>query len=351
MNKNNVDGSVTLLNGFAEYQKIAHTFFEDGYRYTSLYLQGAYSFFYDITTIPSILNFVKFCCGLRTVSFLKKIIIKNNITDVVSFHFAVTPSASKACKKIFLETGKKIPVTQVITDPFTAHPAWYLVPNAKFVVFSKQIKEKIIKEKLIDENAKIENFDFIIGNKFYPPSKDEIFELKTKHFSNFSNYDFTKKTILVVGGGDGLKGMYKLVKEFCSIKDFNFIVICGKVKKRLEKVNKIIKKNNSKNIFVYDYVNFISDFIKISDCVITKAGANIMMEVLACKKPIIVSNYIHGQEKGNVEHIIKSRAGWFIQSPKKIIQKILSLKNVEDIITEKFEKRDYERLIKFIVDR
>ncbi|KAJ6699852.1 MONOGALACTOSYLDIACYLGLYCEROL SYNTHASE [Salix purpurea] len=51
------------------------------------------------------------------------------------------------------------------------------------------------------------------------------------------------------------------------------------------------------------------------DCIITKAGPGTIAEALIRGLPIILNDYIPGQEKGNVPYVVDNGAGVFTRSP------------------------------------
>ncbi|XP_076885451.1 monogalactosyldiacylglycerol synthase 2, chloroplastic-like isoform X2 [Bidens hawaiensis] len=56
------------------------------------------------------------------------------------------------------------------------------------------------------------------------------------------------------------------------------------------------------------------------DCIITKAGPGTIAEALIRGLPIILNDYIPGQEKGNVPYVVNNGAGAFTRSPKETAQ-------------------------------
>ena len=44
------------------------------------------------------------------------------------------------------------------------------------------------------------------------------------------------------------------------------------------------------------------------------------MEALILEKPVIIVDYIYGQEKGNVDFVVENRVGHFIRNPKKAME-------------------------------
>jgi processive 1,2-diacylglycerol beta-glucosyltransferase/1,2-diacylglycerol 3-beta-galactosyltransferase len=101
-------------------------------------------------------------------------------------------------------------------------------------------------------------------------------------------------------------------------------VVCGRDRLSYGVLSRLAKKTPSL-LTVHGYVRDMPDLIQKSDCVVTKAGASLTMEVLALRKPLIISTYIHGQELGNVRYVTRNGAGWFIQKPADIYRKLLRL--------------------------
>ncbi len=76
-----------------------------------------------------------------------------------------------------------------------------------------------------------------------------------------------------------------------------------------------------------------------------KAGPATLLEALSCRKPIIISRYIHNQELGNMRFAVQNKVGWFIQKPSKIYDKIEELLN-----DEKFDERMAENFDRLTFD-
>lgn len=303
-----------LVSGFQRRQICANAIFEKSYSFMASFFPSLYSFIFDFTSIPCILALCEFGCTVVTRHYLARIIKKHNIKKIVCFHFAVAPAAHRAIQM----TNPNIPLIIDVTDPFTAHPAWWLVPSASFIVHSEEIKQEMIKiHKIKEKNIRV--LPFIINEKFNASySLVEVEQIKANCGINKD-----QKVILVAGGGEGLPGLIKIVKNFVTTKNnsITLVAVCGRDEITFATISKIAKENPDSNLQVLGYVTNMSDLIKMSDCVVSKAGASMMMQVLACKKPLIISTYIHGQEKGNVDFVIKKQVGWFIRSPQKIIQR------------------------------
>ncbi len=316
--------SVESLNGFSPNQHIAKAFFETGYRLACTYLPAAYSLFYDLTTLPPALHCTKALCSWRTVPFLERYIRERGITKVVTFHFVVAPAAVRAIRRV----NPSIPFLIVVTDPFTVHPSWFLAREQHFIVYTESLKEEIIRTYRIPAE-RITVMPFVLDRRFLRaiPAPD-IAGLKEKYQASGH-----ERIVLVTGGGGGLKGMVKLIRYFLEQKArFGIIAVCGHDKRarlRLEKLACFLEKNGrpfpGAGLKVFGFVPFMDELIRIADCVVTKAGASMMMEVLACRKPLIISTFIHGQERGNVRFVTENGVGWFLRTPAAIYEKITRL--------------------------
>ena len=162
----------------------------------------------------------------------------------------------------------------------------------------------------------------LLNDKFLTKNSDEeILALRDKY-----GIPRDKRVVLISGGGEGLPGTFNIISEFIAKKvDFSVIVVCGRGKKTKKTLEMIKKLNPNFNLFVFGFVTFLDELVKLSDCAIVKAGPATVLEMLVTNTPVIISTFIHGQELGNVRFVYENKAGWFIQKPKAISDKIAQL--------------------------
>ncbi|MDR1785277.1 MAG: hypothetical protein LBR23_02255, partial [Spirochaetaceae bacterium] len=161
------DGAEAVLrNGFAPGQFFCRSLFETGYHLTSIAARGAYSLYYDINLIPWVLRITTALVNLRTRYHLRRIVRREGITRIVCLHFALGPGCRFAADR----AGRKVPVFVVVTDPFTAHPSWFLAPDAHYIVFSRELKTHM-REKFGIEDARI--FPFVLKDEYTRPQETE----------------------------------------------------------------------------------------------------------------------------------------------------------------------------------
>lgn len=308
---------VELVNGFENKNVFGKILFERLYRITSNYFTGAWALIYEISRFRAVQSLVAMCVRPTVLRYLKEKIASSGATDIVSFHFALTPSIVSAIR----ELGRDIHLTCVVTDPFTLPKAWFYNKNVDYLVFSNQARDFAIKECGMSAE-KVRVIPFLLDKKFGRiPDSAEIAALREKH-----GFEQNKRVVLLAGGGDGLPHAKRIVNTFAMRKvDFAVAVVCGRDKTAQSYMNMLAKMNPHLDLHVYGFVDFMDELISLSDCAVIKPGASTIMEVLLKKKPVIICRYIHGQELGNVEFALKNHVGFFIRKGADISKKVEEL--------------------------
>ncbi len=321
--KQNPDAEVVMVNGFDKANILGKVGFELLYFWATNFFHGLFPLIYDISQHRIFATMVSKLMRFHTVHYLKKVFKREQPTDIVSFHFAL----SSYSKSAVIRLHKKVNITVMVTDPFTLPNAWFWDRSLDYLVYSEEAKQTGIAQKVPAE--KITVVPFVMNPKFQEPfdSKD-ILTLRKKH-----GFDPNKKTVLLVGGGDGLPGAVDIVNK-CILRKAKFAiaVVCGKDMGKYTYLESLKRLYPKLDLHVYGFVNYLDELIKLSDCVVMKAGPATLLEALSCRKPIIISRYIHNQELGNMRFAVQNKVGWFIQKPSKIYDKI------EEI----FEDQDFD---------
>lgn len=327
--KLNPEAEIVMVNGFDSKNYLGKLFFEQGYYLSTNFFHGLYPLTYDISQFRFFQTLMLKLIRRHTTDYLEKVIEKEQPTDIISFHFALSPFIKRALRKI----DAKINFTVMITDPFTVPHCWFYEKDLNYLVYSQEAKDIGIKLNVPAENITI--VPFALNPKYQIPfKKDDVIALKKKH-----GFDLDKKVLLMVGGGDGIPGAIEIINKCISRKaDFSVAVICGhdKAKKTYLEGKKLLYPKL--DLHVFGFVNFLDELVKLSDCVVMKAGPATLIEVLTCKKPVVICRYIHNQEKGNMMFAVKNKVGYFIQKPSRIYDKVEELLDDKDFDV-KMEKR------------
>jgi len=304
-----------LIDGFQRTPRCVQYIIEDRYRMLQYTGKWFFEFLYAINKIPIIARITCLLIAPFMKKYLEEVIIKEQPDKIVIFHFFLIIPIFKILEKKKLS----IPVTTVITDPFTPHTMWFLLKNQNFIVFSKDLEAKVLKKK---RGYEVNGFPFVIDNKFSKElSKEEISSVKKKY-----EYNPAKKMLLILGGGDGIPKGEKILEELLKSKpDYEIGIVCGKNEILQKGAENLKVKYLAENLKIYGYVDFIYELINISDVVLTKCGASTIMEILNLKKVPVVNDYIWEQEQGNVDYLLEKKLGIYEPKIKKLPEAVKNL--------------------------
>lgn len=319
--ENDSNTNIILADGLEESPQFVKKIIEDGYGLLQSKAKWYYEFLYATNKFLPI-GFLNISLTNYFVSdYIKKLILEQKPSKIVIFHFFLIAPVYR----ILSELESYIPALTVVTDPYTAHPLWFQTKRQKYVIFSDKLLKECIKKKISSENLFLN--PFIVDQKF----SNTMDENQKKDFCISKNIHYDSKTILLLGGCDGLPRGEKVLVELLSNNSCNYqiIMVCGKNKELFEKGTELKKKYPQ--LIVFGYVDFVYELLNISDVVITKCGASTIMEILLLKKVPIIIDYIWEQEKGNMEFVRDNKMG--------IYEKRISL--IPQIVNRLFTDKSY----------
>jgi 1,2-diacylglycerol 3-beta-galactosyltransferase len=120
--------------------------------------------------------------------------------------------------------------------------------------------------------------------------------------------DQNLKTVLLMGGGDGVGGLAPIATAVASrLKELKqsaqLVVICGHNKKMSDCLKSSLKQTDTMKVSIRGFVNNIDEFMAASDCLITKAGPGTIAESMIRGLPLILSYYLPGQVSLFISHL------------------------------------------------
>ncbi len=308
-NKNKGDVEIVLSDGLTNSNRLVKGIIEDGYRNAINKLSWTFEFLYALNKIRIFAVFTSFLVSKFVLKHVEKQILSERPDKIVIFHFFLIRAVSVIIRKHNLH----IPVITVVTDPFTAHPLWFLYKNQNYIVFSEMLKEKCIQQGIDGKYLKV--FPFVLDQKYsHIPDKTQLTAIR-----NELGFRPESKIILIMGGGEGMPKGKKILKNILRNNlEAEIAIVCGKNEKMSKHISKLKEKYRLDNLKIYGFIDFIHSLISISDVIITKCGASTFMEILLLGKVQIINNYIWEQEKGNMEYVCNNEMGILEKNSKKI---------------------------------
>ncbi|XP_076900755.1 monogalactosyldiacylglycerol synthase 2, chloroplastic-like isoform X2 [Bidens hawaiensis] len=208
---------------------------------------------------------------------------------------------------------KKVIFVTVITDLNTCHRTWFHPGVKRCYCPSEEVSKRALLDRLEPNQVRV--FGLPIRPSFARAvlNKDDLrVELEL---------DPVLPAVLLMGGGEGMGPVKKTAKALAESLFDNengkplgqMVVICGRNKALASSLQSLEWQIPVK---VRGFETQMQKWMGACDCIITKAGPGTIAEALIRGLPIILNDYIPGQEKGNVPYVVDNGAGVFIRSPK-----------------------------------
>uniref|UniRef100_A0A7N1A426 monogalactosyldiacylglycerol synthase n=1 Tax=Kalanchoe fedtschenkoi TaxID=63787 RepID=A0A7N1A426_KALFE len=208
---------------------------------------------------------------------------------------------------------KKVVFVTVITDLNSCHPTWFHPGVNRCYCPSQEVAKRAALFGLDDSQIRV--FGLPVRPSFARAvlSKDDLpVELEM---------DPDLPAVLLMGGGEGMGPVKKTAKAleeslFNQESDTpigQLIIICGRNKTLVSTLESLEWKIPVK---IRGFETQMQKWMGACDCIITKAGPGTIAEALIRGLPIILNDYIPGQEKGNVPYVVDNGAGVFTRNAK-----------------------------------
>ncbi len=321
-----------LCNPIQDAQRFTRFCVVKSYNYMASKGRFLWPAFYLASAWSPLLTLSEFLFSRSVYRQIAHAVYEHQITRIVVVHFMCRRPVRMALQRI---GANHIPVIQVVTDPYTAHRAWFHRMRYQCVVFSSRVYNFATHVCGVDAH-RIVRFPVVLRKQFQTPlDAGTIVDLK-KRFG----FDPEKRMVLVAAGGEGLSNGSRVLEALVySDADYEIAVVCGNSTSFQAEAARIARKNPNRRVAVYGFTEHMYELMNMADLVIGKAGPATVMEVLILQKPLVLTSYMFGQEKGNVEFVVRNRLGFFARSPEGIRA------IVDRILTSPLQQRELQKRI------
>ena len=312
---------------------------------------------------------------------IRRRIREYNPDVVVSVHPTMNNVPLIATRKIGRKNGKHIPFFTVVTDFGSAHTTWFQKNVEKIFVASDRLAKlakrrgRIETDKLVMSGLPIRH-DFAVqaerlGDRTSEPGRQYQSEMKAQ-----LGLDKTKRTVLVMGGGEGVGSLADIVdglyakfrragvdaticvvcgrndklKEELATKDWDAVLQESHVPKKRRRLLEVLRPHRSKRIqqtldrvhhqeeleeeagihhapgkvdvVGLGFVTNMAEYMVVADVLVTKAGPGTIAEAAAVGLPVMLTSFLPGQEAGNVNVVLDGGFGDHCEDPDGIADEV-----------------------------
>jgi UDP-N-acetylglucosamine:LPS N-acetylglucosamine transferase len=203
----------------------------------------------------------------------------------------------------------------VVTDLVTLHASW-ADPDAELCIVPTEEAYTLLRARGFPAE-KLVQAGFPVHPRFaaYAHSRTEA--------RARLGIDLDPFTILVTSGGVGSGQLRALVLELDrAYPGQQLLVITGRNTALREELQSLGLRPD---IHIYGFVNNMEELMAASDIIITKAGPGTLMEALVMRRPVIVTEAVGMQERGNIDFVLNHELGFFCPTLDRIVPAITDL--------------------------
>lgn len=208
---------------------------------------------------------------------------------------------------------KRVVFVTVITDLNTCHPTWFHTGVTRCYCPSEEVSKRALLDGLGPSQIRV------FGLPIRPSFCRALLSKGGLREELEMNQELP--AVLLMGGGEGMGPVKKTAKalgeslynEELGRPIGQLVVICGRNQALRSNLQSIEWKIPVK---IQGFETQMEKWMAACDCIITKAGPGTIAEALIRGLPIILNDFIPGQEVGNVPYVVDNGAGVFSKSPK-----------------------------------
>jgi 1,2-diacylglycerol 3-beta-galactosyltransferase len=246
-----------------------------------------------------------------------------------------------------------IPIVTVITDLGKVHESW-LTPEADAVVVpAREVYERALSRGVSPSRLRM------LGQPI-SPKFDDVVGTKTELRDQLDLPQESFVTLLMAGGEGGGKLLPTTLALAKSGLPMHLVVVCGRnetLKAKLEEMAGAL----AMPMTILGFTNKIPELMRAADLLVTKAGPGTLAEANAAKLPVVVYDYVPGQERGNVDFVRENGIGdvaingtaEVVRAVRRLVnspQRVLAMRKAQELVAPVRSSRRIAALIAHIAN-
>lgn len=234
---------------------------------------------------------------------------------IVSVHPLLNHAALRARADAHM---RHVPIVTVITDLGNVHESW-LTPEADAVVVpAREVFERARSRGISPARLRL------LGQPIHPKF-DDVDGTKAQLRTQLGLAQDAMIVMLMAGGEGGGKLLTTALALGKARLPIQLVVVCGRnesLKQRLDELAPTL----STPLRALGFTDKIPEYFRAVDLLVTKAGPGTLAEANAAQLPVVVYDFVPGQERGNVDFVRNNGLGAVaIHGAAEVVQAVRSM--------------------------
>ena len=229
---------------------------------------------------------------------------------IVSVH----PLLNHAALRARADAGINVPIVTVITDLGRVHEAW-LMPEADAVVVpAPEVYQRALERGVSPDRLRL------LGHPVHPKFED-VSQSKAELRKSLGLPADTTIALLMAGGEGGGKLLPTTLALAKSKLPFHLVVVTGRNAALKAKLEEIAPKFEIP-MTILGFRNDVPSLMRAADLLVTKAGPGTLAEASITEVPVVVYDFVPGQERGNLDYVRTNGIGVVALTSSDVVQSV-----------------------------
>jgi 1,2-diacylglycerol 3-beta-galactosyltransferase len=229
---------------------------------------------------------------------------------IVSVH----PLLNHAALRARSDARVTAPIITVITDLGRVHEGW-LIPDADAVV----VPAREVYDRARERGVPAEKL-LILGHPINPRFED-LTSSKSEIRRELGIPENATVALLMAGGEGGGKLLATTLALAKSRLPLHLIVVCGRNEALRIKLEEM-RSELPIPMTVLGYSENVPSLMRASDLLVTKAGPGTLAEASVAQVPVVVYDFVPGQERGNLDYVRNNGIGVVALSTPEVVRAV-----------------------------
>ncbi|HXP93180.1 MAG TPA: glycosyltransferase [Candidatus Binatia bacterium] len=229
---------------------------------------------------------------------------------IVSVH----PLLNHAALRARMDAKLRTPLITVVTDLGRVHEGWITPEVDAIVVPAREVYQRALERGVPRERI------FFLGHPVHPKF-EAISESKAELRVSLGLPADRTVALLMAGGEGGGKLLPTTLALARSALAMHLVVVTGRnaaLRAKLEE----LAPSLSAPMTVLGYVNNVPALMRAADLLVTKAGPGTLAEASVAEVPVVVYDFIPGQERGNLDYVRTNGIGVVALSTSAVVRSV-----------------------------
>jgi 1,2-diacylglycerol 3-beta-galactosyltransferase len=253
---------------------------------------------------------VRFCEPLYRER-LREVFTQYQPDVIVSVH----PLLNHAALRARADAGmQNVPIVTVITDLGRVHEGWLLPEADLTVVPAREVYQRALERGVPPERLRL------LGHPIHPRFED-VSATKSELRKKLGLPQDRTICLLMAGGEGGGKLLPTTLGLAKAGLDYHLVVVTGRnaaLKAKLEELAPTLPTPMT----VLGFRNDVPELMRAADLLVTKAGPGTIAEASVAEVPVVVYDYVPGQERGNLDYVRTNGIGVVALTTAEVVQSV-----------------------------